>query len=194
MNRIARLDVLALFPFATAIGLANASTAATTAASSRLRPTDYNFVEQANLGAPFQVDSGRLAERKAGTAAVRDYAHLMVVTHIPVVDALNAILRRKGIDGPANTLLRGAYDAMISTLKNDRGTVFDRDYVDGQVDYQKGNRHSSRMRSRTAPIRISKNLPVKRYQRSRITWNGHCALAAGQMGMARLAEKIQSAR
>src|SRR5882757_6309850 len=83
MNRIARLGALALFPFTTAMGLANASTAATTAASSSLSSSDYNFVAQANLGAPFQVDSGRLAERKAGTAAVRDYAHLMVVTHIP---------------------------------------------------------------------------------------------------------------
>jgi putative membrane protein len=35
--------------------------------------------------------------------------------------------------------LNGAYDAMISTLKADHGAVFDRDYVNGQVEYQKGN-------------------------------------------------------
>jgi putative membrane protein len=28
---------------------------------------------------------------------------------------------------------------MISTLKADRGAAFDRDYVNGQVEYQKGN-------------------------------------------------------
>jgi putative membrane protein len=32
-----------------------------------------------------------------------------------------------------------AYDAMVASLQADRGTAFDRDYVDGQVDYQKGN-------------------------------------------------------
>jgi putative membrane protein len=35
--------------------------------------------------------------------------------------------------------LHGAYDAMISTLKVDHGAAFDRNYVNGQVEYQKGN-------------------------------------------------------
>jgi putative membrane protein len=63
----------------------------------------------------------------------------MVVTHIPVVDALNRILQRKSIEVPPNTLLRGAYRTMISSLESERGTALDRDYVEGQVDYQKGN-------------------------------------------------------
>jgi putative membrane protein len=107
-------------------------------APATLNAVDFNFVGQANLGAPFQVDSGRLAESKATTAAIRDYAHLMVTSHIPVVDALNAILKRESIT-PSNTLLQGAYDAMISTLKADQRGAFDRSYVNGQVAYQKGN-------------------------------------------------------
>jgi putative membrane protein len=97
-----------------------------------------NFVGQANLGAPFQIDSGRLAETKGTSAAIRSYAHLMVTTHIPVVDALNVILKKKNVT-PTNTLLHGAYDAMISTLEADRRAAFDRNYVNGQVEYQKGN-------------------------------------------------------
>jgi putative membrane protein len=62
----------------------------------------------------------------------------MVTSHIPVVDALNAILQRKNVT-PSNTLLHGAYDAMIFTLKADRGVAFDGDYVNSQVEYQKGN-------------------------------------------------------
>jgi len=103
-----------------------------------LNAVDFNFVSQANLGAPFQIDSGRLAETKGTSAAIRSYAHLMVTTHVPVVDALNVILKRKNIT-PSSTLLQGAYDAMIFTLKADRGAAFDRNYVDGQVEYQKGN-------------------------------------------------------
>jgi putative membrane protein len=79
-----------------------------------------------------------LAESKGTSTAIRSYAHLMVTTHIPVADALNVILKRKDIT-PSNTLLHGAYDAMISTLKADRSAAFDRNYVNGQVEYQKGN-------------------------------------------------------
>ena len=114
------------------------ATAASTAASA-LGPVDYNFVAQANLGAPFQIDSGRIAEAKATTADIRDYAHLMVTSHIPVVDALNTILKGKQITAPPETLLQGAYNAMIASLKADTGAALDRDYVQGRVDYQKGN-------------------------------------------------------
>jgi putative membrane protein len=110
-----------------------------TSESDGLAAVDHNFVAQANLGAPFQIDSGRIAEKKATTAEMRDYAHLMVVTHIPVVDALNKILQQKNIKAPPNTLLNGAYHAMIASLKAEDGTALDRDYVEGQVQYQKGN-------------------------------------------------------
>jgi putative membrane protein len=144
MKRIACLAIAITFlPFAAGIDHAKAQTAdtpsATSPAPSTLTPADYNFIAQANLGAPFQVDSGRIAEEKASTAAIRDYAHLMVTSHIPVVDALNTILKRKGLTAPPNTLLHGAYGAMIGSLKADHRGALDRDYVEGQVEYQKGN-------------------------------------------------------
>jgi putative membrane protein len=119
-------------------GTANARITAPKEAPTTLNAIDFNFVGQANLGAPFRVDSGRLAATKGTTTAIRDYARLMVTTHIPVVDALNTILQRKGVT-PSNTLLHGAYDSMIATLKADHGAAFDRHYVNGQVEYQKGN-------------------------------------------------------
>jgi putative membrane protein len=121
-----------------AAGAAVATTTAPPEAPAKLNAVDFNFVGQANLGAPFQVDSGRLAETRGTSAAIRDYAHLMVTSHIPVVDALNVILKRKNVT-PSDTLLRGAYDAMLATLGADRPAAFDRDYVNGQVEYQKGN-------------------------------------------------------
>ena len=118
--------------------VAIARTTAPPEAPANLNAVDFNFVGQANLGAPFQIDSGRLAETKGTSAAIRGYAHLMVTSHIPVVDALNVILKRENIT-PSDTLLHGAYDAMISTLAADRHAAFDRDYLNGQVEYQKGN-------------------------------------------------------
>jgi putative membrane protein len=132
---------LVLLTLAAGAGVANehpsSSLAVASKAGSGLSSVDYNFVAQANLGAPFQIASGRIAENKATTADIRNYP--MVVTHIPVVDDLNAILRRKQIAPPPDTLLRGAYNAMIASLKADAGAALDRDYVEGQVEYQKGN-------------------------------------------------------
>jgi putative membrane protein len=135
--------ILALLSFSAATNIANAQDAGTPTeappASSILSPVDYQFVAEANLGAPYQVDSGRLGEKYTGNPAVRDYAHLMVVTHIPVVEALNAILQRKRITPPPDTLLHGAYNSIIAMLKAEHGVAFDRDYAVSQVDYQKGN-------------------------------------------------------
>jgi putative membrane protein len=144
MNRIACAGiVLTVLPLSAGIDRARAQTtdtpAAISATASKLSPVDYNFVAQANLGAPFQVDSGRVAEDKARTAEIRDYAHLMVTSHIPVVEALNKILQRKGLTAPPNTLLQGAYRAMVTSLKAESRKALDRDYVDGQIEYQKGN-------------------------------------------------------
>jgi putative membrane protein len=137
--RIAGLGLTcALFWSATGAAAAMAQTAVPPEAPATLSAVDFNFVGQANLGAPFQVDSGRLAETKGTDAAIRSYANLMVTSHVPVVDALNVILKNKNIT-PSNTLLHGAYDEIISALKADRGAAFDRDYVNGQVEYQKGN-------------------------------------------------------
>ncbi len=138
-RRVARFGLVpALLFVAAGVGIANAQTAAPTEAPATLSAVDFNFVGQANLGAPFQVDSGRIAETKSPSAAIRSYAHLMVTTHIPVVDALNEILQRKHVT-PSNTLLHGAYDAMLFTLYADHGAAFDQNYVNGQVEYQKGN-------------------------------------------------------
>jgi putative membrane protein len=142
MKKAARLmSAFAALAFGTAV--ANAQTpdaaAASSASALQLSAVDDNFIAQANLGAPFQIASGRLAEKKGTTAAIRDYAHLMVVSHIPVVNALNAILQRKNMAAPPNTLLHGACNAMVASLEADRGIGFDRDYVEGQVEYQKGN-------------------------------------------------------
>lgn len=144
MSQIRYLAVaLALLPLAAGIADAGMQAAGTTAAASEptslLSAVDYNFIAQANLGAPFQIDSGRLAESKALSSNLRDYAHLMVVSHIPVVNALNTILQHKGITAPSEPLLHGAYDAILASLKAEHGAAFDRDYVNGQVEYQKGN-------------------------------------------------------
>jgi putative membrane protein len=137
-SRLKSLGLTCVLLWLAGTAVAVAQTAAPPEIPATLNAVDFNFVGQANLGAPFQIDSGRLAETKGTTAAIRSYADLMVASHIPVVDALNVILQRKNIT-PSSTLLHGAYNAMLSTLEADPRAAFDRDYVNGQVEYQKGN-------------------------------------------------------
>jgi putative membrane protein len=120
----------------TRVPAAQAPAASTPNAS--LGPADTYFVTQTSLGTPFQVDSGRLAEAKGTTQAIRSYADLMVGSHITVNDALLAILKNKA-PVPPPTLLKAAYATIVSTLEHESGQTLDTDYVRGQVNYQKGN-------------------------------------------------------
>ena len=99
---------------------------------------DTYFVTQTSLGTPFQTDAGRIAQDEGGTPAIRDYAQLMVSSHIAVNDALEDVLKPKA-PVPPPTLLKAAYGTIVSNLAADKGPRFDSDYVLGQVAYQKAN-------------------------------------------------------
>ena len=146
-------------------GIANAETDAPMEAPATLSAVDFNFVGQANLGAPFQVDSGRLAENKGGTVAIRNYAHLMVTTHIPVANALTAILQGKSVSA-SNALLHGA-DArcfrrsrQITALRSPR-------LCERPSRVSKGKCYSDRRFGTTATV-SSSNSGVRLCRRSRI--------------------------
>jgi putative membrane protein len=111
---------------------------AASASGTLLGPADTYFVTQTSLGTPFQVDSGRVAEAKGTTQAIRSYADLMVSSHITVNGALLAILKNKA-PVPPPTLLKAAYATTVSTLQHESGSTLDADYVRGQVNYQKAN-------------------------------------------------------
>ena len=55
----------AILSLVVGVGIANAQTAAPIEAPAMLNAVDFNFVGQAELGAPFQVESGRIAETRA---------------------------------------------------------------------------------------------------------------------------------
>ena len=145
MNRIARLGLcVGLLLAGPELGVAGAQENETSReprpTSPVLSPVDYDFLAQANLGAQFQIDSGRLAEKKAMTPAIREYAHEMVATHGPTRDALDRLMAREGLQAPPEALLKGAYNTIMSSLEEAADvTTFERDYMRSQVEYQNGN-------------------------------------------------------
>ena len=89
MNLIVQLEK---DPFAGQPCGAQDSTTNTT--KTQLGFVDTYFVTQTSLGTPFQTDSGRIAQKRGGTQAIRSYAELMVDSHIEVNDALEGITKR----------------------------------------------------------------------------------------------------
>jgi len=156
-----------LLPLAAGVVAAHAAVPAPADTANVLSSVDYNFVAQANLGAPFQIDSGRIAEQKGVTPAVRDYAHLMVVSHVPVVDALNKVLQRKGLTAPPNPLLHGAYDALLNSLKAEQGAHSTVTMWTGKSSTNKETLRCSATRSRTAQIPISRSSHARPCRRLR---------------------------
>jgi putative membrane protein len=135
MSKLIRLAAAAvLFPLvATA-----AQPPAANPSGTVLGPVDTYFVTQTSLGTPFQVDAGRVAETGTTSQAIRDYADLMVSSHIAVNNALEAVLKTKSATPPP-TLLKAAYATMVSTLRHEQGKTLDAGYVRGQVNYQYAN-------------------------------------------------------
>jgi putative membrane protein len=113
----------------------SARTSAPPEAPASLNAVDFIFSVKPTWVPPSRWIQEGWRKQNGSNAAIRSYAHLVVTSHIPIVDALNAIMRRKNII-PLNTLLQGAYNAMPVTAKPEHGAAFDRDYVNGRVEYQ----------------------------------------------------------
>jgi putative membrane protein len=63
-NRIASLGLTCVLLWSAGMAVGRAQTAIPPEAPATLNALDFNFIGHANLGAPFQVDSGRLARRR----------------------------------------------------------------------------------------------------------------------------------
>jgi putative membrane protein len=133
MRHSASVKAAAMF-----VALAGAASAGTFE-SPQLAPVDYAFIAQTNLGNHFQIDTGKLGETHARSAAVRDYATLMDSSHVQVENNLMALLEKMNLEPPPATLLSGAYKGLVKILGGEQGAAFDREYVRSQLDYQHAN-------------------------------------------------------
>jgi putative membrane protein len=97
---------------------------------------DRLFVDQASIGGMAEVELGRLAERKAETAAVKAFAQRMIEDHTKANDQLMSLAKQ------ANTPPAGSLDeehqGVRANLEKLSGRPFDLAYIDGQIqDHQK---------------------------------------------------------
>jgi putative membrane protein len=97
---------------------------------------DRVFVRGAALGGMAEVELGRLAQQKAQSNAVAEFAGRMVEDHGKANDRLVGLAKEDGIAVPG--ALDQKHQVMLDQLEPVSGAAFDRVYIAGQVaDHQK---------------------------------------------------------
>ena len=114
---------------------AGGSKATTGSASKATRNPDHSFVEKAALGGMAEVELGNLAQQKASSDQVKQFASRMVEDHGKANDELKQIASSKGIDLP--TALDRKHRSDVDRLGKMSGAQFDRAYMSHMVDDHK---------------------------------------------------------
>jgi putative membrane protein len=97
---------------------------------------DRLFVRTAAIGGMAEVELGNLAEQKAQSDAVKDFARRMIEDHGKANERLNGLAKDDGIAVPRE--LDAEHKAMRARLESLNDAQFDLAYIQGQVvDHQK---------------------------------------------------------
>lgn len=122
-------DVVAKVPASTTG--ASGKNANEDAAKPRLGTMDLEFVSKAAVAGLFEVESSELAVMQATTPFVREFAQMMVMDHESANRDLEEIARGKGATFPKE--LDSEHQKRLTTLRDQKGVDFDRQYRDMQV-------------------------------------------------------------
>lgn len=132
---------------------------------------DAEFIQKAAIGGLFEVESSELAVLQATTPFVRDFAQMMVVDHGDSNRQLETIVREKGGQMPKE--LDAEHQRRLTTLRDQKGIDFDRQYRDMQVTTHKDaialyERASTSCEDRDLKAFATKLLPALREHQRRL--------------------------
>jgi putative membrane protein len=116
---------------AQATGNAPTSTTSSMQSTAKLSPADKTFVEKAAIGGLAEVAMGKLAQQKAGSDQVKQFATRMVDDHAKANDELKQVASTKGIALPSD--LDAKHKGKMAKLEKLSGAQFDRAYMDDMV-------------------------------------------------------------
>ena len=92
---------------------------------------DASFFKNAAEAGIAEVEAGKLALEKGSSAAVKEFAAMMVKDHSAANDKLKAIATTKGVKLPDEPGLK--HKAMKKVLEMKSGEAFDKSYIQGQI-------------------------------------------------------------
>ncbi|HET7086702.1 MAG TPA: DUF4142 domain-containing protein [Rhizomicrobium sp.] len=102
-------------------------------ASAELTTSTKGFVTAAAISDMYEVEAGRIAEQRAQSPAVKDFAREMVEAHTGTTSQLKSLLAKGDIDvtPPAHVDMRR--QGMLDDLRGAKSQDFDHRYVSQQV-------------------------------------------------------------
>jgi putative membrane protein len=92
---------------------------------------DAAFLNRAGTSVPEEITFARLAQTKASNPTVRSFAAALIADLTPVNQQLAALTESNGLVAPTDMDERHA--AMFEQLKAMNGLIFDRGYLNGQL-------------------------------------------------------------
>lgn len=109
----------------------NMGTSASTSAGADKGDMDKTFVEKATIGGLFEVQSSQLAQQKAQSDQIKQFAQMMVTDHTAANQELTAAAQQKQIQQP--TALDEKHAADLKKLEGAQGADFDKEYAKAQL-------------------------------------------------------------
>jgi putative membrane protein len=105
-------------------------------AKSSLSHSDRSFIEKAAKGGMAEVELAKIAQERASSAEVKQFAQRMEQDHSKANEEIRQLAQEKGVTMPAGPKLADNHEA--SKLSKLQGEEFDRAYMDHMVkDHQK---------------------------------------------------------
>ena len=98
--------------------------------------TDHDFLVKAAQSGMMEVEAARLAQEKATSNEVKEFARKLEQNHQKANDQLKQIAADKNVQLPADM---GKHAAMIEKVRNLSGDKFDKEYMKMQVKHHKSD-------------------------------------------------------
>jgi putative membrane protein len=92
---------------------------------------DKAFIHQAAIGGMTEVQAGKMAVTKGGSASVKEFGQHMIEDHVPNNQALMALAQQNGTIVPSS--LDHAHEKEVIMLRTETGRSFDKLYIHGQI-------------------------------------------------------------
>lgn len=108
----------------------------TRAGSLSLHHTDRRFLARAHADGLAEIEFGRLAQQKASSDAVRQFAQRMIDEHTKTNEQLRSLAQTKG--AVLTNKMDPAHQARRAAMEKLSGDAFDRAYVQGQIRDHRG--------------------------------------------------------
>lgn len=99
--------------------------------------SDDGFVKKASQGGLFEVKVGELAQQRAQSPEVKQFAQHLVSEHQQANTALEQLAQTKGVK--METEVGGKYKQTISRLEKTKGQEFDKKFMEAVVKEHKGD-------------------------------------------------------